>query len=92
MKSLSPMLYSLAQTSSPRLILALRPQDPLPDWITHLIHLGPSLRIGHQGTKESVFQAMKGVKSAGMFFGFNTHLLDAKLSSSEQFFTSSSQI
>ena len=52
MTALSPLLYSLAQASSPRLILALRPQDPLPDWITHVIHLGPGFEIIYQGTKD----------------------------------------
>ena len=52
MKTLSPLLYSLAQASSPRLIMALRPQDPLPDWITHVIRLGPNFQIIYQGSKD----------------------------------------
>ena len=52
MKALSPLLYSLAQASSPRLVLALRPQDPLPDWITHVIRLGSNFQIIYQGSKD----------------------------------------
>lgn len=55
---LSPLLHKLAQTQSPRLILALRPQDPLPDWITHLIFIGPSLRVRVQGRKEMVLKVI----------------------------------
>lgn len=54
--TLSPLLYRLAQKRSPRLLLALRQQDPVPDWITHLIYLGPSLRICGQGVKADVLR------------------------------------
>ena len=52
MKTLSPLLYSLAQASSPRLVLALRPQDPLPDWISHVIRLGSNFQVIYQGSKD----------------------------------------
>ena len=54
MTTLSHLLYSLAQASSPRLILALRPQDSLPDWITHVIHLGSNFQVIYQGSKDLV--------------------------------------
>lgn len=54
--NLSPLLFRLAQSHSPRLVLALRPQDPLPEWITHLIYLGPSLHITGQGLKADVLR------------------------------------
>ena len=53
------MLYDLAKAKSPRLLLALRPQDPIPEWITHLVYLSPSLRIAHQGLKEHVLSQLK---------------------------------
>ena len=56
MMTLSPLLCSLAQSNSPRLILGLRPQDSLPDWITHVIHLGPNFQIIYQGRKDLVGQ------------------------------------
>lgn len=52
--SLSTLLHKLTQTSSPRLVLALRPQDHLPDWITHLVFLNSNLQIAYQGPKGSV--------------------------------------
>jgi hypothetical protein len=41
--TLLSLLHSLHVARSPRIILALRPQDPIPDWITHLA-------LVHQGT------------------------------------------
>lgn len=52
--TLSPMLYGLAKANAPRLLLTLRPQDPIPDWITHLIFLKGNCQIAFQGPKEKV--------------------------------------
>ena len=41
------------------MILSLRPQDPLPDWITHMIYLTPELRVSHQGRKEDVLKQVR---------------------------------
>ena len=49
--SLSLLLHDLAKAASPRLVLALRPQDPLPDWITHIIQLELGSRIIYQGER-----------------------------------------
>ena len=46
---LNPLLRNLAYSHAPRLLLALRPQDPVPDWITHVLFLGETLRVTHQG-------------------------------------------
>lgn len=63
MTTLSPLLQGLGQASSPRLILALRPQDPLPDWITHVIHLGPDFQIIYQGSKDLVIRGAAQAKT-----------------------------
>lgn len=52
--SLSPLLHELAKKNSPRLVLSLRPQDPIPDWITHLIFLSGNCEVAFQGPKEVV--------------------------------------
>ena len=52
MTTLSPLLHSLAEASSPRLILALRPQDIVPDWINYVIHLGDKFQILYHGQKD----------------------------------------
>ncbi|KPI39001.1 putative ABC transporter ATP-binding protein [Cyphellophora attinorum] len=51
---LSPMLRDLAYASAPLLLLSLRPQDPIPDWITHLAVVGDEYSISSIGTKEFV--------------------------------------
>ncbi|KAL9585477.1 MAG: hypothetical protein Q9212_001510 [Teloschistes hypoglaucus] len=58
LRTLPPLLFKLAAAQSPRIVLSLRPQDPLPDWITHVVHLGPELRIARQGPKDEVLEAM----------------------------------
>ncbi|KAI9705419.1 MAG: hypothetical protein M1836_006174 [Candelina mexicana] len=57
--ALSPLLHRLAQSYSPRLVLTLRLQDPIPDWITHLIYLDHDCQVAHQGTKQQVLHDVK---------------------------------
>ncbi|KAH7096574.1 P-loop containing nucleoside triphosphate hydrolase protein [Auriculariales sp. MPI-PUGE-AT-0066] len=47
---LSSLLRSLHEAKSPRILLALRPQDPLPEWVTHV------LKLSH-GTAETISAA-----------------------------------
>jgi ABC-type molybdenum transport system ATPase subunit/photorepair protein PhrA len=56
--SLAPLLRDLAYKSSPRLIMSLRPQDPIPDWITHLAVLGSNYTLALAGPKEDVIFAI----------------------------------
>ncbi|EKD21039.1 ABC transporter [Drepanopeziza brunnea f. sp. 'multigermtubi' MB_m1] len=56
--SLSPMLQRLAEANKPRLVLALRPQDPIPDWITHLIYLKGNCEVAFQGIKRDVLNGL----------------------------------
>ncbi|KAF6819207.1 ABC transporter [Colletotrichum plurivorum] len=57
--SLCPLLQSLAERQSPRLVLSARPQDPLPDWITHLIYLRSDCQIGSMGPKDIVLEGLR---------------------------------
>jgi len=57
--SLSPLLHSLAEAANPRLILSARPQDPLPDWITHLVYLTTDCRIGAMGERGKVLDSLR---------------------------------
>ncbi|KIX00010.1 uncharacterized protein Z518_10937 [Rhinocladiella mackenziei CBS 650.93] len=52
--SLSPMLKRLAYRSSPQILLGLRPQDPIPRWITHLVVLGQNHSVALMGGKAHV--------------------------------------
>lgn len=64
---LSPLLKSLADKATPRLVLSARPQDPIPEWITHLLYLRTDCQIGYMGPKEEVLDRLRtyvsGVKS-----------------------------
>ncbi|KIY01237.1 uncharacterized protein Z520_02789 [Fonsecaea multimorphosa CBS 102226] len=57
--NLSPMLKKLAYQSSPLLMLGLRPQDPIPDWITHLVVLGHNHTVALMGEKSKVLSDMR---------------------------------
>ncbi|KAM3088756.1 hypothetical protein ACMFMG_000387 [Clarireedia jacksonii] len=57
--SLSPMLHGLAIKNAPRLVISLRPQDPIPDWITDLIFLKGNCEVCFLGKKESVLGELK---------------------------------
>ncbi|OAQ69101.1 ABC transporter domain-containing protein [Pochonia chlamydosporia 170] len=67
---LSPLLQSLAEKASPRLVMSARPQDPLPEWITHLIYLRSDCQVGSMGPKEVVLDGLRkyvqGVKLGGL--------------------------
>ncbi|KAL4886684.1 P-loop containing nucleoside triphosphate hydrolase protein [Aspergillus karnatakaensis] len=53
-RSISDLLHRLATKSDPRLVLSLRPQDSLPDWITHLLVVGNHNRVLCQGSRAHV--------------------------------------
>lgn len=57
-RGISGFLHKLAAKSSPRLILALRPQDTVPNWITHVVILGNNNRVLLQGSRAEVDQAL----------------------------------
>ena len=63
--TLSPLLHNLAKNNAPRLLLALRPQDPIPEWITHLVYLDPSLQVAAKGSKDDVLEGIRGRKDNG---------------------------
>lgn len=57
---LTRLLGEIHSTSRPRVLMTLRPQDPIPDWITHIAKIeGPHVRTGrwqsmHQPAKTTV--------------------------------------
>lgn len=58
-QSISGLLHRLAEKCAPRLVLGLRPQDNVPDWITHIMILGNSHRILLQGARTELDQPLK---------------------------------
>lgn len=57
--SLSPLLRSLAEKAAPRLVLSARPQDAIPDWITHLVYLRSDCQVGSMGEKGVVLDGLR---------------------------------
>ncbi|KAK5001731.1 hypothetical protein LTR28_012313, partial [Elasticomyces elasticus] len=55
-KMLSRVLEGVAAASKPRLVLSLRPEDVVPEWISHLILVDETLRVRGQGPKEEILQ------------------------------------
>ncbi|PSR90631.1 P-loop containing nucleoside triphosphate hydrolase protein [Coniella lustricola] len=68
--SLSPLLRGMADKAAPRLVLSARPQDPLPEWITHLVYLRGDCQVGVMGEREVVMDGLRryyhGVKNGGL--------------------------
>lgn len=58
-KALSQLLYNISLSGSPQLILSLRPQDTLPDWITHLVILNQNHTVALQGEKRDVLNQLE---------------------------------
>ncbi|KAI5302347.1 hypothetical protein KEM56_000768, partial [Ascosphaera pollenicola] len=56
--TLSPLLHNLAAKSEPRLIISLRPQDRIPEWINHVVFLGPNNTVALQGPKQDVLETL----------------------------------
>ncbi|CAG8061216.1 unnamed protein product [Penicillium salamii] len=57
-KSISALLHRLAEKGSLRFVLALRPQDQVPDWITHTMILGNDYSVLLQGLKNDVRRSL----------------------------------
>lgn len=55
-KRLSSLLGGLAKAYKSRVVLALKTQDPIPDWTTHLLVLGSDFTVRFQGPKDKVLE------------------------------------
>lgn len=68
--SLSPLLHGMAAKAAPRLVLSARPQDPLPEWVSHLIYLRSDCQVGVMGERELVMEGLRkyvrGVRKGGL--------------------------
>ncbi|KAJ4368305.1 hypothetical protein N0V83_006661 [Neocucurbitaria cava] len=58
-KHISKVLHRLAEANAPRIVLSLRPQDAIPEWITHIVYAGDDGKVESLGPKEDVFQYLK---------------------------------
>jgi ABC-type molybdenum transport system ATPase subunit/photorepair protein PhrA len=58
-KHISNVLHRLAEANAPRIVLSLRPQDTVPEWITHIVYAGEDGKVDALGPKEEVFRYLK---------------------------------
>jgi ABC-type molybdenum transport system ATPase subunit/photorepair protein PhrA len=58
-KHISQVLHRLAEANAPRIVLSLRPQDVVPEWITHIVYAGEDGKVDALGPKEEVFGYLK---------------------------------
>ncbi|KAF2829262.1 P-loop containing nucleoside triphosphate hydrolase protein [Ophiobolus disseminans] len=58
-KHISKVLHKLAEANAPRVVLSLRPQDAVPDWITHVVYADENGKVDAVGSKEYVFAYLK---------------------------------
>jgi ABC-type molybdenum transport system ATPase subunit/photorepair protein PhrA len=58
-KHISQVLHRMAEANAPRIVLSLRPQDAIPDWITHVTYAGEDGRVQTLGPKEEVLRYLK---------------------------------
>ncbi|KAK3712837.1 hypothetical protein LTR37_008928 [Vermiconidia calcicola] len=54
--TMSKVLMHLASQQQPRLIMSLRPEDGVPEWVNHLVVVDDQLRVLAQGLKDEVFE------------------------------------
>jgi ABC-type molybdenum transport system ATPase subunit/photorepair protein PhrA len=53
--TMSRVLHGLAERQQPRLIMSLRPEDGVPDWVDHLVVVNDKLQLLAQEPKKDVF-------------------------------------
>lgn len=56
---LSDLLFRLADARSPRVILSLKPDEDIPEWITHVALIDQNYKLDSQGPKETVFEDLQ---------------------------------
>lgn len=54
-KHLSKVLHRLSEAAKPRIAVSLRPQDAIPDWISHIVYAGTDGKVKAIGPKGKVF-------------------------------------
>ncbi|KAL1798681.1 hypothetical protein ACET3X_002718 [Alternaria dauci] len=58
-RHISRVLHRLAEASAPRVVLSLRPQDDIPEWITHVVYAGKDGKVDMLGPKEEVLRHLE---------------------------------
>ncbi|KAI7656438.1 P-loop containing nucleoside triphosphate hydrolase protein, partial [Hortaea werneckii] len=57
LRTLSGVLSELAERQQPRLVMSLRPEDGVPEWVSHLVVIDERMRIVGHGPKQNLTSA-----------------------------------
>ncbi|KAI7284813.1 P-loop containing nucleoside triphosphate hydrolase protein [Hortaea werneckii] len=57
LRTLSGVLSELAERQQPRLVMSLRPEDGVPEWVSHLVVIDERVRIVGHGPKHNLTSA-----------------------------------
>ncbi|PZD35400.1 ModF, ABC-type molybdenum transport system, ATPase componentphotorepair protein PhrA [Pyrenophora tritici-repentis] len=58
-RHISKVLHRLAEVNAPRIVLSLRPQDDIPDWVTHVVYAGQDGKVESLGPKDEVLNILQ---------------------------------
>lgn len=58
-RHISKVLHRLAEANAPRIVLSLRPQDNIPEWVTHVVYAGKDGQVDRLGPKEEVLRYLE---------------------------------
>ncbi|KAK0944142.1 hypothetical protein LTR29_004274 [Friedmanniomyces endolithicus] len=55
LRTMAEVLRQIAERQQPRLVMSLRPEDGVPEWVSHLVVIDEHMRVLGQGTKQGLF-------------------------------------
>ncbi|CAE7200821.1 ABC transporter [Pyrenophora teres f. teres] len=58
-RHISRVLNRLAEANAPRIVLSLRPQDDIPEWVTHVVYAGEDGKVEKMGPKDEVMEYLQ---------------------------------
>ncbi|KAF2772897.1 P-loop containing nucleoside triphosphate hydrolase protein [Teratosphaeria nubilosa] len=64
LRRMSDILQQLGETQQPRLLVSLRPEDGVPEWVSHLLVIDERLRVVGQGPKREIMGLTGNIESA----------------------------
>ena len=64
--TMSKVLHNLAAHQQPRLIMSLRPEDGMPEWVSHLVVVDDKLQVLVQGSKADVLFAQYNTQESSL--------------------------
>ncbi|KAK0284815.1 hypothetical protein LTR91_009711 [Friedmanniomyces endolithicus] len=54
LRTMAEVLRQIAERQQPRLVMSLRPEDGVPEWVSHMVVIDEHMRVLGQGTKQGL--------------------------------------